>query len=211
MSTITTTSVENFFKASYKKLKLNSERKELLDEIAYVIANEIKKNKNVNINFICTNNSRSSQIAQTWSFYAATYFNLPINSFSGGTEVTAFHRNSIKTLQKVGFSFNLLDFSHQNPKYEISFDGCKNSIIGFSKHYDSNINKQPFITITTSNNKNIKYPYISSAWHHFHLPFLNPKLSDRTSNSEEEYLKTNSQIAGEINMIFSRILKELEK
>ena len=207
MSVTTTTSTENFFKTAYKKFKIDRERKELLLEMANSIATELLKNKEVNLNFICTHNSRRSQIAQTWSFYAAHYFKIPINSFSGGTEVTAFYRNSVKTLQKVGFIFNLLDFSHQNPKYEISFEGGKKSIIGFSKRYDDAINKDPFIAITTCNSADAKCPFIPSAIYRFHLPFTDPKFSDGTLTSDDEYLKTNTQIAGEIFTIFSQIKK----
>jgi arsenate reductase len=205
MPTTIITSTENFFKTAYKKLKMDNERKELLHTIANTIAKELKEKKEVNLNFICTHNSRRSQIAQTWSFFAADYFDLNINSFSGGTEVTAFYRNSVKTLQKVGFSFNLLDFSHQNPKYEISFEGSKKSITGFSKRYDDVENQDPFIAITTCNSADSKCPFIPSALHRFHLPFTDPKFSDGSSTSDVEYLKTNTQIAGEIFMIFSKI------
>lgn len=205
MSTIITTSIENFFKTAYMKLDLDDDRKKLLHKIAVTIANEINENKKVNLNFICTHNSRRSQIAQVWAFYATTFFNLPISSFSGGTEVTSFYRNAIKTLQKVGFTFNLLDFSHQNPKYSISFEGSKKGIIFFSKRYDNPVNKEPFIAITTCNSADAKCPFIPSALERFHLPYKDPKFSDGSSSSDEEYLKTNTEIAGEIYIIFNQI------
>lgn len=207
MPTTIITSTENFFKIAYKKLKMDNERKDLLHTIANTIAKELQEKKEVNLNFICTHNSRRSQIAQTWSFFAADYFDLNINSFSGGTEVTAFYRNSVKTLQKVGFTFNLLDFSHQNPKYEISFEGSKNSITGFSKRFDAAENKKPYIAITTCDSADAKCPFIPSGIYRFHLPFTDPKFSDGTLTSDDEYLKTNTQIAGEIFTIFSQIKK----
>lgn len=201
-------SVENFFEKSVKKTIITDSRKSVLSSIAVKIAMEYSQNKTLNLNFICTHNSRRSQISQLWANYAAHYFNLNIDAFSGGTEVTAFHRNAVKTLQKSGFGFQLLDFSHQNPTYEISFRGANKSIIGFSKLYDHNINKTPFIAITTCNNADENCPFIPEASQRHHLPFVDPKYSDATEKQEEVYLKTNLQIAGELFYLFSEIAKK---
>lgn len=200
---------ENFFKKATKSVTIDSERRELLLKIADNISNQYKKEGLVNLNFICTHNSRRSQLGQVWSFFAAEYFDLKINAFSGGTEVTAFYRNTVKTLQKVGFSFQLVDFSHQNPKYLISFDGSNTSIFGYSKRYDNPENKNPFIAITTCNNADANCPFIPEAIERFHLPFVDPKFSDNTAEQEKVYLKTSEQIAAEIFIIFSQVKKNL--
>ncbi|PWG04988.1 low molecular weight phosphatase family protein [Polaribacter aquimarinus] len=199
------TSPLNFFKNANKSSKLSEERYILLQNIASKIRDEYVKNSVVNLNFICTHNSRRSQLGQVWSFFAADYFGLNINSFSGGTEVTAFYRNTVKTLQKTGFSFKIADFSHQNPKYVISFEGSQKSILGFSKRYDHPDNKNPFIAITTCNNADTNCPFIPEASERFHLPFVDPKFSDGTEQQDEIYLKTNQQIASEIFIIFSEV------
>jgi arsenate reductase len=209
MLNTSTISTKNFFLNASKKALLGDDRKVLLLKIAEAIAFEYSKNDLVNLNFICTHNSRRSQLGQVWSFFAAHYFNLNINAFSGGTEVTAFHRNTVKTLQKVGFSFNLEDFSHQNPKYSISFDDTKTSILGFSKLYNNPINTEPFMAITTCNNADTNCPFIPTASHRFHTPFVDPKSSDGLENQDETYLKTNKQIAGEVFFIFSSVKKIL--
>ncbi|WP_298949299.1 hypothetical protein [uncultured Polaribacter sp.] len=200
-------STENFFKEANKKVSLTDDRKTLLLRISESIAKEYTKNEVVNINFICTHNSRRSQLGQVWAFFAAQFFDLNINALSGGTEVTAFYRNTVKTLQKVGFDFKIEDFSHQNPKYIISFDGSKKSILGFSKRFDDPINKDPFIAITTCNNADANCPFIPTALERFHLPFVDPKASDGTKAQEETYLKTNQQIAAEVYFIFENVEK----
>lgn len=202
-----TISLENFFENARKKASLTEDRKKLLSKIATAIAKEYTENKTVNLNFICTHNSRRSQLGQIWSFFAASYFKLNINAFSGGTEVTAFYKNTVKTLQKVGFKFQLTDFSHQNPTYTISFDGTKNTILGFSKLYSNTINTEPYMAITTCNNADTNCPFIPTASHRFHLPFIDPKHSDGTTEQEETYLQTSIQIAGEVYFIFSEVKK----
>jgi arsenate reductase len=200
---------KNFFELAFKKSNISEEREVVLLKIAESIAKEYSINEVVNLNFICTHNSRRSQLGQVWGFYAAQYFNVNINSFSGGTEVTAFYRNTVKTLQKAGFLFHLVDFSHQNPKYQISFEGAKKTIFGFSKLYDNSENRNPSLAITTCNSADKNCPFIPTATHRFHLPFVDPKHSDGTDKQEETYLKTNKQIAGEIYFIFSQVKKLL--
>ncbi len=170
---------KNFFETAFKSIEITNERTFLLHKIAKKIVEEHRRNKKVYLNFICTHNSRRSQLGQVWSFYASQYFGLKtIFSFSGGTEVTAFHKNTLRTLQKVGFTFHVTDFSHQNPTYLISFEGSKESILGFSKTFDDKHNQQPFIAVTTCNSADTNCPYIPSAVYRFHLPFVDPKNSD---------------------------------
>ena len=204
---ISTISTEKFFLNAFDKITLSEDRQKLLVKISEGISKEYKKNGVVNLNFICTHNSRRSQLGQVWAFFAANHFNLNINSFSGGTEVTAFFRNTVKTLQKVGFTFDLENFSHQNPKYLISFEGTSKSILGFSKRYDHLENKNPFIAITTCNNADTNCPFIPEAIYRFHLPFVDPKSTDGTELQNEAYLKTSEQIAAEIFFIFNEVKK----
>jgi len=207
MSKTYTISTENFFKLASKKIKLAAERKIILLKVAETVAKEYTASKVVNLNFICTHNSRRSQLGQVWAFYAAHYFKLNILAFSGGTEVTAFYRGTVKTLQSVGFEFKVVDFSHQNPKYLISFNGSTDTILGFSKRFDNETNKEPFIAITTCNNADTNCPFIPTAIDRFHLPFVDPKFSDNTSGQAEAYLKTNEQIAAEVFFIFNEVKK----
>lgn len=198
-------SAKSFFINALKRNTLLEDRKELLLQIAEAIAKEYTKNEVVNLNFICTHNSRRSQISQVWAFLAANYYKLNINSFSGGTEVTSFHRNTVKTLQKAGFNFQLEDFSHQNPKYNISYSDSRNSLLGFSKLYDDVVNKEPFIAITTCNNADENCPFIASASHRYHLPFVDPKSADGSSHQEAAYQAVNEKIAAEVGFIFTAV------
>ena len=212
MITSSKINTKSFFERAFKSIKITNKRTVLLHEIAQKIAEEHEKSKKVNLNFICTHNSRRSQLGQIWSFYASQYFGLKtIFSFSGGTEVTAFHRNTLKTLQKVGFTFHVIDFSHQNPIYSISFEGNKKSILGFSKTFDDKHNQQPFIAITTCNSADTNCPYTPSAVYRFHLPFEDPKSSDGTEQQEEIYLKTNQKMAAEVFVLFSEIKRLVSK
>lgn len=200
-----------FFQNALKDIDLNEERKLLLSNISDFISNELKLNKTVNLNFICTHNSRRSQLAQVWAHYAIDYFKLNhINSFSGGTEITAFYSNTVKTLQEVGFEFQIKDFSHQNPVYVISAKNMKTNLLGFSKMYNDDLIKKPFIAITTCSNADENCPVILEAVKRFHLPFTDPKMADNTPNGLEIYKKTSKLIAGEIGFILENVKKSVQ-
>ncbi len=202
--------VKSFFENAPKNILIPEERLDLLKKIATTITEELKDRDKLNLNFICTHNSRRSQMAQVWSFFAVEYFKLKnIYTYSGGTEATAFHRNTVKTLQQTGFKFNVIDFSHQNPKYLISFKETKKSIMGFSKKFDNEANGFPYIAITTCSDADKNCPFIPDAISRFHLPYIDPKSGDNTLLQPEKYLETNQQIAGEIFVIFEEVRKQI--
>lgn len=204
-----TISTQNFFENASKKVIFGDDRKNQLLKIAETIAKIYSANEVVNLTYIGTFNARTSLLAQVWSFYAAHYFKLNIDAFSGGTEVTACNRNTVKTLQKVGFTFQLEDFKHQNPTYQISFSGTKKYILGFSKLYDHLINTAPFVAIALCTKAKENMPSITAASHLFYLGFSDLKLADNLDQHEEIYLKTSKQIAGEIFVIFKEVKKLL--
>ena len=115
-----------------------------------------------------------------------------MNAFSGGTEVTSFFRNTVKTVQKVGFTFDIKEFYHQNPTYKTSFEGTNTFILGFSKRYNHPINTAPFIAITTCNNADTNCAFTPTVSHRFHLSFVDPKVSDGMSLQDDIYLKNKS-------------------
>lgn len=200
--------VKNFFENSHRNRNLDDNRKDLLQGIAKSIAEIYTSNNGkISVNFICTHNSRRSQLGQVWTFFAANYFDLNITSYSGGTEVTAFHRNTVMTLKEVGFTFNVEEFSHQNPVYQVSFNETSDYILGFSKTYDHQINEAPYVAVTTCNSADQNCPYIAEATKRFHLPFVDPKFSDNTEDQQKIYLKTNAEVASEIYYIFDLVKK----
>lgn len=197
---------KDFFKKAVKEIEISSKRKELLTTIATKIIEERHKLNKVRLNFICTHNSRRSQFAQVWAHFSIQQFKLrKIKSFSGGTETTAFHHNTIKSLQSAGFKFKLIEFSHTNPKYEITNAKMKKAAIGYSKFFSESTKNKPFIAITTCNSADENCPFIPEAISRFHLPYIDPKQADNTEQTEKTYLMTNKIIAAEMNFLFEQV------
>ena len=63
-------STRKFFINAHNKITLSADRKNLLLNISETITKEYKKEGVVNLNFISTQNSRSSQLGQVWGFFA---------------------------------------------------------------------------------------------------------------------------------------------
>ncbi|MEL0009842.1 MAG: protein-tyrosine-phosphatase, partial [Flammeovirgaceae bacterium] len=109
--------VSDFIKIALNQ-KISSSRKELLSQIIEYIKSKIENKQEINLNFICTHNSRRSQLSQVWAKVASVYYGIEMNSYSGGVEVTYFNERAIDSLVRSGFS--ILFENSINPKYEIS-------------------------------------------------------------------------------------------
>ena len=109
----------------------------------------------------------------------------------------------------MGFKFDVDVFSHTNPTYRISFGDDKPSLLGFSKLYDNETNKTPYLVLTTCNNADENCPFIPEAIDRFHVPYTDPKHSDDTATQDETYLKTSEIIAAQMYFLFNEIKKLL--
>lgn len=206
MTTLPKINIQHIFEKAVQNAKLEINREMLLQEIANKIANTIRKTGLVNINFICTHNSRRSQFSQAWAYYAMEYYGISNgNSYSSGTAVTAFYKNTVKALENSGFKFSIDEFKHNNPKYIINYNNSNKQILGYSKLVEDVTNKTPFIAITTCGNADENCPVILDASARFHLPYKDPKWSDGQENEDEIYLKTSILIAGEMGFLFKEV------
>ena len=79
------------------------ERRTILQKLITYIQSKVSDNQAVNLNFICTHNSRRSQLSQIWAQVAAYHYGINLNSFSGGVEVTAFNERAMNAIKEVGF------------------------------------------------------------------------------------------------------------
>src|SRR5690606_3948054 len=126
-----------------KSIQINSlsgKRKQVLQPLIDFVQKKVSNSLPVNINFICTHNSRRSHLSQIWAQVAAVYFDISeVYCYSGGTEETALFPKVAETLIAQGFHFNIIS-EGSNPIYAIKYDDNMLPIIGFSKKYDSPFN-----------------------------------------------------------------------
>ena len=186
-------------------LEISKERLEILEPIVNHISEEIKVNKRINLNFICTHNSRRSHLSQVWAQTIAKFYNGNVYCFSGGTEVTAMFPSSGIALEDAGFIVKKMTDS-KNPIYSISSDENALPIIGFSKRYDDDFNPEnDFTAILTCSSADKDCPYIPGANKRIALTYEDPKAFDNTPQQREMYFVRSKQIATEMKYIFSKV------
>ncbi|WP_407498486.1 arsenate-mycothiol transferase ArsC [Elizabethkingia anophelis] len=189
-----------------KAFNINEERKNVLWPLIGYIQKKINDKKRININFICTHNSRRSHLSQIWAQAAASYFNIPgVHCYSGGTEETALFPKIIETLKVQGF--NILKISDgNNPVYAINYSANTPPVIGFSKKYDNPFNPEDsYAAVMTCSQADEGCPFIAGAKVRIPITFEDPKKSDNTPEQTQVYAERSLQIAAEMLYVFSSI------
>jgi arsenate reductase (thioredoxin) len=191
------------------ELPIAEDRKAILEDLIHYVTKTLDAGKKVNLNFICTHNSRRSQFSQVWAQVAAFYYGLEIACFSGGVEVTAFNPRAILALKNQGFK---IDFEQdENPVYQLYFSKSENPIIAFSKLYTDPANpNENFAAVMTCDHADQNCPFIPGAEARISLQFEDPKKYDDTPLESEMYSARSLQIASELFYAFRKV-KERRK
>ena len=179
---------------------IDEDRKAVLNQLkAYVQDNEIPK-----LNFICTHNSRRSHLSQIWAQVFACHFNVSLETFSGGTEATAFNPNAVAALRRAGFKIE--SEGGENPRYEVSFSDDQEKMVCYSKTFDDPLNPQEdFAAVMTCSEADADCPFVPGASARIKLFYEDPKVSDGTPEESQTYDERCAQIANEMKYIFSAI------
>ncbi len=188
--------------------EISSKRKDLLESVANYISEKVKENKTININFICTHNSRRSIMGQIWAQTVSEYFNVPnVKCFSGGTEATAFNPRSVSAIKDFGFKLEQMDKT-ENPLYHVYFSEDKEPLKCFSKIYSDKLNPQKnYIAIITCSHADENCTVVFGADKRFPIKYDDPKEFDDTDLEKSKYTERFKQIGIEMIYLFSKVVK----
>lgn len=169
------------------------------------IADYIREKDEAKLTFICTHNSRRSHLCQIWAKVMAKYLGLDnLETYSGGTEATAFNPRAVAAIERAGFMVE--NPGGNNPHYKIFFDENEKPLICFSKTFDDTYNPQKgFAAIMTCSDADENCPVVPGAEKRFSIPYVDPKESDGTSHEAETYDKRCRQIATEMYCLMSEV------
>jgi protein-tyrosine phosphatase/arsenate reductase len=181
-------------------------RKEILAKITEYIATKMKENKPINLVYICTHNSRRSHFGQVWAHVAASYYGIKnVNTYSGGTEATAFNSNAISALKRIGFNIKAID-TDKNTRYRVFHDDKESPSVCFSKTYDAATNPQKeFAAIMTCSDAEENCPFIPGVELRIATTYDDPKAFDNTPQQDAKYDERCKQIALETLYAFSLV------
>ena len=185
--------------------QIPADRKLVLDRLTSYIQGNLNAGIESLLMFICTHNSRRSHFGQILCALAADFYQVTgIQTFSAGTEVTAFHPNAIVALRSIGMEIQTAD-STSNPHYLVSWSST-DSLHAYSKLIDDEGNpKEHFVAIMTCTHAEQNCPFVVGADFRIGLSFDDPKAFDGTAQESEMYLARVHQIARELFYVFSRL------
>jgi arsenate reductase len=183
---------------------ISTERRAALAAIADYVADRVDRGQPARLVFICTHNSRRSHMAQLWAQVAAEVFDVTgVETFSGGTEATAFNPRAVAALVRAGFEVQPFT-DGTNPIHEVRFEPGMEPIQAFSKVYDQPPNPTGgFAAIMTCSAADAACPIVRGADARFAIPYDDPKAFDGTEREAEAYDERCRQIAREMLYVFS--------
>lgn len=181
-------------------------RKKMLHQLTEFVEERAESKQNIYINFICTHNSRRSLFSQLWAQAAAHYFGIPnVESFSGGTEATAFNPRAVKAMREAGFTIIAVK-PGENQVYEVRFAEDIAPVTAFSKKYDDPFNpNKDFAAVMTCSQADENCPLVIGATARIILKYDDPKEFDNTPQEAAKYKERVEQIGTEILYAFSRV------
>ncbi len=183
-----------------------AQRRALLDELANYIRTAMADTGTARLTFICTHNSRRSHFGQVWAAAAAHYYGIEgLETFSGGTETTAFNPRAAAALKRAGFQ--VTSAGGMNAVYAVSFSESEAPLRCFSKLYAHPVNPaQQFAAVMTCSEAEENCPFIPGAERRFPLSYADPKSGDDQPQETALYDERCLQIATEMLYCFGSLL-----
>ena len=187
--------------------EIPAERQAALQEVADYVTKRLADGGTARLTFVCTHNSRRSHFSQLWAKAAAVHYGIePVETFSGGTEATAFNPRSIAALQRAGFECSTASATEKNPRYSVQFSATAAPTECFSKVYDAPPNPtSEFCAVMTCSEADKSCPTVRGCDKRLAIPYMDPKVSDNTPQETATYDERCAQIAREMLFLMSRV------
>ncbi len=182
-----------------------ADRREHLERLAGFVQTKRVAGETARLVFICTHNSRRSQMGQLWAAAAAVYYGVDhVETYSGGLEVTAFNPRAVDALTRAGFQIEA--GTGDNPHRKVTFATGAAPIETFSKKFGDPFNpQQSFAAVMTCSHADAACPLVLGASLRVSIPYEDPKASDGTPEETATYDARSKQIATEMLFLFSRV------
>lgn len=186
--------------------QIPDERKLIINQLTEFVNSKTKARQKILLNFICTHNSRRSHISQVWAQTAAHYYGINnVETFSGGTEATAFNPRAVTAMKQAGFDITTIK-DGSNPVYKVKFSEEAPALTVFSKKYDDDFNpKKDFAAIMTCSHADENCPLVLGASARIALTYNDPKEFDGSPQESDKYAERVREIGTEILYAFSQV------
>ena len=183
---------------------ISADRKISLERISAYIMERVERGEPARLTFICTHNSRRSQMAQAWAQAAARFYGVrEVSAFSGGMEVTAFHPSAVEALSRAGFQVQR-PTAGENPVYQVQAGKELPTVLAYSKAYlDASNPRSGFCAVMTCSQADRACPVVAQADARVLIPYADPKACDGTDQETARYDATCREICREMVWVFA--------
>ncbi len=179
---------------------ISEERKAELHQLSDYVKQCRQQNRPARLTFVCTHNSRRSHLTQIWAQVGASVFGLDhVQTFSGGTEVTACNPRTVAALQRAGLVITTPDASVSNPQHSVSWSSNSAPLVCFSKVFNQSPNPvSDYCAIMTCSHADQHCPVAIGCDLRLAIRYEDPKVSDDTPQEAATYDERCRQIAREM-------------
>ena len=191
-------------RAAQAHAEIPADRRRQLTALAGYVAKRTAASERVNLTFICTHNSRRSQLSQVWAAIAAQYHGVPaVACHSGGTEATACNIRTVRALRRAGLSV-VVAAEGANPRYLLQYSEERPPLQLYSKVYSDRPNPQSdFAAIMCCSDADKKCPSVANAAFRVPLHYEDPKSADGTAAEAGRYDERCFEIARDMLFLMS--------
>ena len=183
------------FLSKINSYKPDKNKKNQLDEIVIKIQKSLPITNN--IVFLCTHNSRRSQLCQVWGSVLSKIYNIDLKFNSAGTEKTEVYKTVFYCFSNVGI--------------EIKDNKIFYGDLSLSLHSKvlEEIQSDKFISIMTCSDAEKSCPSDSRSIRNISMIYQDPKVFDYTEKEKNEYLKSSKLIAEELNYVLKKLVDSI--
>lgn len=187
---------------------LSTERTRQLGGLTDYIKTQKDHQAPLRLMFVCTHNSRRSVLGQAVAPLLAHALEMLVPaSYSGGTEVTACHINTLLALELLGMEVSR-GKEEENPLSSVVPYPNATALPIWSKRFDDAQNPaQGFAAIMVCSSADENCPFVPGADVRISLPFDDPKRADGTAEAEQTYIDTAVIIAADLALAFKATLQ----
>lgn len=178
--------------------QIDAARQELLLSVGAFVRERVAAEGAAHLVFVCTHNSRRSHMAQLWAMAAAEACGVPLRTYSGGTEATAFFPSAVEAVRSAGMTVDSDDAS-SNPRYSVRLGGDVEPYACWSKVFSEAPNPssgQGAVMVCSS--ADAACPSVPGPAARFAVTYEDPKAFDNTPEESAAYAERCAQIAREM-------------
>lgn len=183
-------------------------RKTELSQLGQYVLTKLRAGEPAKLTFICTHNSRRSHLSQIWAHVAALYYGLNgVETYSGGTEATAFNPRAVTALRQCGLRIEADDERAANPHYSVRSSDSLPTLSCFSKVFDQPPNPTTgYCAVMTCSQADEACPVVFGCELRLPIRYEDPKVADNTPHEAERYAERSRQICREMLYAFKQAI-----